>query len=276
MALRAVPGSVGTAAGILAQASGVPSPRAATGVPARLPARSALGGGPSTVASSPGPGAGSPVGSQIVSAESSLSSILAGAASLLSVGSSVASMGSMGDPSTLAVDGGGNLVVAYPVLGLFPVDVTVNTEDLLSGKYGRSLTADLRRPGEAVISGDFSWHGIPVPVSGMAVAGLPPIPSVSTVQASLVADHVLRLQGQATAGLHWGATLGLAKVGNGVYRTTISNVSLFSSQVSIPDWLVRAATWIAAKLGKFPPGVQRNSDGTFTLDLNQVLGPASD
>ncbi len=252
LASRAVPLSAGTAAGTLAQARGGSSPPASSG-------------------------AGAASGSQIVSAESSLSSILAGASSLLSVGSSIAGVGgATGDPATLSVDGHGNLVIAYPVLGLFPVHFAVSTEDLLSGKYGRSLTADLRRPGEAVVSGDLSWHGIPVPVPGMAIAGLPPIPGVSTVQANLLADHVLRLQGQATAGMHWGATLSLAKLSNGVYRTTISNVSLFSSQMNVPDWLVRAATWIAAKLGELPPGVQRNSDGTFTLDLNQVLGPASD
>lgn len=173
-------------------------------------------------------------------------------------------------PVALSVDGWGNLVFATDVLGFIPVRSRIDTEGLLEGQYGRSLAFDLRSPGRALLSG-FHLDGLPLPT--LPLSNLPALP-VAQVQVDVTGDHVLRLLGTSQVGIRFGATVQAVRTGNGCYEARVSNVRLFSSQVPVPDWLVRSAIGIASALHLLPVGVQRSSDGNLAIDLHDLFPPA--
>jgi hypothetical protein len=148
-------------------------------------------------------------------------------------------------PVDIKVGRSGSLEATTSLLGLLPVKVTVDPEDLLAGRYGRQMTVALTTPGKAVLTGDMQVGGFPVPEVTLDDMGLGQ--GFKNLQFYLVADHQVHIDGIVRLGpfeLPFQADTYGQKTGNGLYDFSIANVAVFGSW-PVPTWF---ATWLARKV----------------------------
>jgi len=173
-------------------------------------------------------------------------------------------------PVDLKINRAGDLVAKTSLMGLLPVQITVDPEDVLAGRYGRQVALNFETPGKAHLRGDLQVEGFPVPELIVPDPGLGQ--GFKELQFQLAADHHVRFNGTVWMGpfeLPFEADGQPRKVGNGLYEIAVSNVRLFGS-IPIPAWL---ATWIARKVLDWTPtrAISRPAPDRLTFDLRNAF-----
>ncbi len=173
-------------------------------------------------------------------------------------------------PVDLKIDRSGDLVARTTLAGVMPVQVAVDPEAVLAGRYGSQMAIGLETPGKATLKGDLQVEGFPLPELVVPDPGL--CQGFKELNFQLVADHFVQLGGTIKVGpfqLPFKADAQPVKVGNGLYDVTFSNVAIFGG-IPLPTWF---ATWLARKVLSWTPckAFSRPAPDRLTFDLRNAF-----
>lgn len=168
------------------------------------------------------------------------------------------------------VDSKGHIQVSASMFGYTPFKVDVDPDYALAGGYGKRIEADMRDPAKALLSGDVSYHGIPVSVPPLDVTGTDFAQAFSWLSAKVVEPNHIHLGGRYRTkgeGLPFHAEVKSTKIANGVYEFDIRALRLGSWNIPIPSFLASFCSWFMLKVLRGMDGVTMAGFGKLRVDL---------
>lgn len=175
-----------------------------------------------------------------------------------------------GSASAVRVDQEGRLASTVMILGIIPYTVTVDPEDLLSGRHGSEANLAFPAPGRMEVAGDLRVHGQSVPRMEVSDGGAGQM--LGGLRARLIGDHLVRLDGGARLGpftVPFEADARADKVRTATYDVTLTNVKAFG-WLPLPGFV---GAWIAGHVldGAGVGGVHQAGDSRLRVDLKVAL-----
>ncbi len=177
------------------------------------------------------------------------------------------------------VNDAGHIVVAASMLGYTPFTVAIDPEYALAGGYGKRIEADMRDPARTILSGDVSYHGIPVAAPPLDVSGTDFAQAFSWLSAKVVEPNNIHLDGTYRTGkngLGFHAEIKSRKIDNGVYEFDISRLKLGSWNFPIPAFMASFCAWFMLKVMRGMDGIQMAGFGKLRVDLRAAAKSAQE
>jgi len=171
----------------------------------------------------------------------------------------------------------GHVLVSASMLGYTPFTVSLDPDYALAGGYGKRLEADLRDPAKAVISGDVTYHGIPVAVPPLDVSAADFAKAFSWLSAKVVEPGNIHLDGRyrtKNEGLQFHAEVKSTKLGPGAYEFDIRNLRLGSWNFPIPSFLASFCAWFMLRVLRGMDGIAMAGFGKLRVDLGAAARSA--
>lgn len=168
------------------------------------------------------------------------------------------------------VNDAGHVLVSASMLGYTPFTVDLDPDYALAGGYGKRIEADMRDPAKTVLSGDVSYHGIPVAVPPLDVSATDFAKAFSWLSAKVVEPNNIHLDGRyrtKNEGLQFHAEAKSTKLASGVYEFDIRNLRLGSWNVPIPSFLASFCAWFMLKVMRGMDGISMAGFGKMRVDL---------
>ena len=165
-------------------------------------------------------------------------------------------------------------VVAYSqILGWTGVEVTIDPDEVLAGKYGKRLELDMRIPESTRLSGDIRYHDFPVIIPPLDIGGNPLANAFGRLKLIVTNPNNLHIQGDfrnSGRGLPFQAQVVSRKEGKGIYELQISQVRLDGGW-PIPAFLAALGTWFNLAVLGGTKGVTLSGFGRIRIDIGQML-----
>jgi hypothetical protein len=175
------------------------------------------------------------------------------------------------------VDAKGHIIVKSQMLGLLPVQVAIDPDAALEGKYGTGIQADMRNPASTQLTGDIKFHGVPVTLPSFDIGDTDLAKAFSLLSAKVVEPNRIKVEGSYRSGkdgMPFQAEIRSAKVAPGVYDFDLSHLRLGSWQIPVPGFLAAFCAWFLLKVLRGVEGVKLNGPGRLRIDLKAATDSA--